>query len=104
MTLPIAKKGPFPDIPRNPQLVDMATGRITTEWFLYLQQLNLALQTNFKTGGIVIPQLTATEIGNLGNIFPSIGNIVYDQTNKVFKGIVADATLPDTLTKTFVMI
>lgn len=83
----------FPDLPRDQNLVDQS-GNITSPWYLYFQQLTMALQTNYKPEGIVIPSKTATEIGSLGGIDASIGNIIYDSTNNVFKGIVLASSPP----------
>lgn len=94
----------FPDLPRDKILVDKK-GEITPSWFLYFQQLTMALQTNFKPEGFVIPALTAIDIGNLGDIAGAIGNIIYDSTNNVFKGIVLTSIGPPivTTTKTFTL-
>lgn len=95
----------FPDCPRGDQFVDN-DGRLTPEWFLFFQQLTLALQVNFKSEGIVVPPLTAANIANLGNVVGAIGNIIYDSTNNQFKGIVLSSLGPPivTTTKTFTLV
>jgi len=92
----------FPDLPRDDQLVDK-DGEITSAWKLYFQQLTMALQTNFKPEGIVVPPQDASNIALLGDISASIGNIIYDTTNNEFKGIVLVSIGPPivTATKTF---
>ena len=94
----------FPDLPRDNQMVDK-DGNITSAWALYFQQLTQALQTNLKPEGFVIPPLSAANIGNLGQSSASIGNIIYDNTNNLFKGIVLVSLGPPivTLTKTFTL-
>lgn len=94
----------FPDLPRDDKIVD-AKGELTAHWKLYFDQLTMALQTNYKPEGIVVPPLSATNIGNLGNTNGSIGNIIYDNTNNVFKGILLVSLGPPvvTTTKTFTL-
>lgn len=94
----------FPDLPRDPLLVDK-DGNITDPWNLYFQQLTMALQTNFKPEGIVVPPKPANEIALLGNVDESIGNIIYDSTNNQFKGIILVTLGPPvvTITKTFTL-
>lgn len=94
----------FPDLPRDKQMVDK-NGEINPAWDLYFQQLTMALQTNLKPEGFVIPPKTATEIASLGNISESIGNIIYDSTNNQFKGIILTSIGPPivTATKTFTL-
>lgn len=74
----------FPDSPRNIKVVDK-NGYITPEFQLFLDQLILALQTNFKPEGIVVPQESASDITLLTGT-QSVGNILYDSTNNAFKG------------------
>lgn len=77
----------FPDLPRNAPLVD-SNGNMNIYWQLFFQNLVLALQTNLKNEGFVIPSETASNIALLtGN--QSIANIIYDSTNDVFKGNMA---------------
>lgn len=76
----------FPDLPRDIPIV-RDDGYITPEWFLYFDQLTIALQTNFKPEGIVIPPKTTSEITDLADAEGSISNIVYDSTLNVWKGI-----------------
>lgn len=93
----------FPDLPRDTQMVDK-NGIITAPWLLYFQQLTMALQTNYKPEGLVIPPKTAAEIADLGNVSASIGNIIYDTTNNLFKGIELVTLNPlVTVTKTFTL-
>lgn len=94
----------FPDLPRDDILVDKQ-GNITSPWKLYFQQLTMALQTNWKPEGIVVPPKIASEIASLGNVSESIGNIIYDSTNNQFKGIVLVSIGPPivTATKTFTL-
>lgn len=94
----------FPDFPRNNQITEK-DGTLTSSWQLYFQQLTMALQTNFKPEGIVVPPKSASEIANLGNVTESIGNIIYDRTNNQFKGIILVSIGPPvvTITKTFTL-
>lgn len=94
----------FPDLPRDDQVVDHE-GNITSSWKLYFQQLTMALQTNFKPEGIVVPPQSDTNIALLGNVSGSIGNIIYDSTNNAFKGILLVSIGPPivTVTKTFTL-
>jgi hypothetical protein len=102
MTAPSIKQSSIiPDLPRDPQVVDPKTGELTASYKLFLDQLILALQTNFKPEGILFPQQPDSNISLLTNI-NSLANIVYDSTNNVFKGNVL--TAPNTYTwKTFTM-
>lgn len=94
----------FPDLPRSDQIVDR-NGNITSDWKLYFQQLTMALQTNFKPEGIVVPPKIASEIASLGDVSEAIGNIIYDSTNNQFKGILLVSLGPPivTITKTFTL-
>lgn len=94
----------FPDFPRDSKAVD-ENGNWTPHYELFFQQLVMALQTNFKPEGIVVPPKSASDIANLGNISPAIGNIIYDNTNNQFKGIVLVSLGPPivTATKTFTL-
>ncbi len=94
----------FPDLPRDDKMVDKM-GNVTSPWKLYFQQLTMALQTNFKPEGIVVPPKIASEIAQLGDASVSIGNIIYDSTNNQFKGIVVSSLGPPivTVTKTFTL-
>jgi hypothetical protein len=97
----------FPDLPRdNNFLVKDREGNLTKinpDWLLFFQQLVMALQTNLKPEGFVMPPQSASNIALLGNISGSIGNILYDSTNNEFKGIVLVSLGPPivTATKTF---
>lgn len=94
----------FPDLPREKQMVDKE-GNVTPAWDLFFQRLVLALQTNYKPEGIVVPPLSATNIAGLGNTQGAIGNIIYDTDNNQFKGIVVVSLGPPimTVTKTFTL-
>lgn len=74
----------IPDLPRDVQMVDK-TGNLTEHWKLYFEQLNQALQTNFKPEGILLPEQTAANINLLTSV-NSKANILYDTTNDVFRG------------------
>jgi len=74
----------FPDVPRNRKFVDR-DGNITDDWKNFIDQLILALQINFKTEGLVVPQETASNIALL-TAAASIANIIYDSTNNRFQG------------------
>lgn len=77
-------KSIFPDMPRDKKIVD-EKGELTANWDLYFQQLTQALQTNYKSEGIVVPPLPDTDITQLvGDA--SKNNILYDSTNNEFKG------------------
>ena len=86
----------FPDLPRQAQFLDKE-GRITPVWALFLDQLILALQTNLKPEGFVIPQETAANIALLTGL-TSVANIIYDSTNNEFKGNIAGTWKTFTLT------
>ena len=94
----------FPDLPRSNQIVDK-DGYLNSDWQLFFSQLVMALQTNFKPEGIVVPPLSAANIANLGNTTASVGNIIYDTTNNLFKGIELVTLGPPvvTITKTFTL-
>jgi hypothetical protein len=74
----------FPDCPRENQLIDK-NGNITDNWQLYFNQLTMALQTNFKPEGIVVPPKPTTDIIQLTDD-ASNTNIIYDSTTNEFKG------------------
>ncbi len=94
----------FPDLPRDIKLVD-AEGYMSDAWALYFQQLTMALQTNLKPEGFVIPPKPTSEIASLGNVSEAIGNIIYDNTSNQFKGILLVSLGPPvvTITKTFTL-
>lgn len=97
MTTQVQKAIPiFPDVPRNIPMMDK-DGRINPIWAFFFDQLSFALQTFYKTEGIVIPQETATNIAQLTGT-QSIGNIIYDSTNNEFKGNIAGTWKTFTLT------
>lgn len=77
----------FPDVPRDPKFVD-EDGNIMPEWSLFFTNLIMALQTNLKPEGFVIPPKTDTEIAQLTGD-ESNNNIVYDNVNDEFKGNIA---------------
>lgn len=95
----------FPDMPRDLTVIDLKTGQMTDGWALFFQQLTMALQTNFKPEGIVVPPKPSSEIADLGNISEAIGNIIYDITTNEFKGIILVSAGPPvvTITKTFTL-
>lgn len=74
----------FPDFPRGDKLVD-SNGDITPPYRLFFQQLVMALQTNFKPEGIVVPPKPTTDITQLVGA-ASNNNIIYDSTTNEFKG------------------
>jgi hypothetical protein len=74
----------FPDLPRDPQVID-ENGKMTEIWKWYFQSLTLALQTNFNPEGILVPSQSAANIALLTGI-QSSANILYDSTNNEFKG------------------
>jgi len=86
----------IPDVPHGQKLVDK-DGMITPIWSGFFDQLVLALQTNFKPEGFVIPQQIATNIALLTDD-ASIANIIYDSTNNEFKGNIAGTWKTFTLT------
>lgn len=91
----------IPDLPRSAEVVDDQR-KLTSEWRLFFEQLILALQTNLKPEGILLPQQSAANIALLTGI-GSKANILYDATNNVFKGNVE--TAPNTYTwKTFTLV
>lgn len=95
----------FPDLPRDNKIVDRE-GNMTSAWYLFFQQLAMALQTNYKPEGIVVPPKIASDIALLGDVSAAIGNIIYDSTNNQFKGIVLSSIGPPivTTTKTFTLV
>lgn len=103
-TQTIHQQAIFPDLPRDNKLVDRE-GNVTAEWQLFFTRLIMSLQTNFKPEGFVIPPKSAADIADLGNVNESIGNIVYDNTNNIFKGILLVSLGPPvvTITKTFTL-
>jgi hypothetical protein len=108
MTIQTPKpKAIFPDMPRKTPLANK-DGMISAEWENYIDQMTLALQTFFKPEGFVMPPLSASDIASLGNTNASVGNIIYDNTNQEFKGILlvtpgTPTTAPVTITKTFTL-
>ena len=96
----------IPDIPRDMKVIDTRTGEMSTTWYLFFQQLVLALQSSLSNEGFVIPDLTATNIALLGDNTQSVGSIMYDSTNDEFKGIVLVSSGPPvvTATKTFTLV
>lgn len=87
----------FPDLPRSAQIYDPKTGEMTADYQLFFQQLVMALQTNFKPEGIVVPPKPAADILLLTDT-TSNNNIIYDNTNNLFKGNVAGVWKTFTLT------
>lgn len=92
----------FPDMPKNPQMVEPSTGRLLPEWALFLSQLSQALQTNYQREGVRAPSQNDTDLANIKDQRNLVGNIIYDETNKVFKAIIHKTEDPfETETKTF---
>jgi hypothetical protein len=101
MAAPLKQVSIIPDLPRSQNVVDRE-GNLAPDWKLFFEQLIQALQTNLKPEGILFPQQTAANIALLTGI-GSLGNILYDSTNNVFKGNVL--TAPNTFTwKTFTLV
>ena len=97
----------FPDVPREVPFVDKS-GNVNDLWLSYFDQLTLTLQTIFRNEGFAMPQLPATSIAELGDTNASVGNIIYDSTNNLFKGILfvtpgTPLVPPVTITKTFTL-
>lgn len=97
----------FPDLPREHPMTEK-DGRMTDVWALYFDQLTLSLQTYFRNEGFRMPPLPDTDIASIGNTNQSVGNIIYDSTNNVFKGILlvtpgTPLVPPVTITKTFTL-
>lgn len=86
----IKQQAIFPDVPRNPQIVD-DRGNITPQWYLFFQNLGQALQVNLKPEGFVIPDQPPANIALLTSTL-SIANILYDSTNNVFNGNINNTT------------
>lgn len=98
--LPLKQFTITPDLPRSPQIID-ERGFLKADWKLFFEQLIQALQNTFTPEGIAFPQQTAANIAQLTSV-NSLGNILYDTTNNVFKGNIL--TAPNTYTwKTFDM-
>lgn len=79
----------FPDLPREDPILDQ-DGRMNMVWQLFFDQLTLALQTNLKPEGFVIPPQPTSNINMLTNVTSS-NNVIYDSTVLAFKG---DIPLP----------
>jgi hypothetical protein len=90
----------IPDIPRDTKVIDKNTGEMSSSWYLFFQQLILALQSSLSNEGFVIPRLSAANIALLGNNTQSVGSIMYDSTNDEFKGIVLVDIGPPVVTQT----
>lgn len=86
----------FPDLPRETPLTNQ-DGKMHELWQLFFDQLILALQTNLKPEGFVIPPETAANIALLTGS-ESNNNIIYDSTNNAFKGNIAGTWKTFTLT------
>jgi hypothetical protein len=86
----------FPDLPRDEQVIDK-DGVLTAPYRLFLQQLVMALQTNFKPEGFVVPPKPTSDIIQLIDS-TSINNIIYDSTTNQFKGNVNGTWMVFTLT------
>lgn len=74
----------FPDWPRDPVIIN-EKGMLTDPYKLFFQQLVMALQTNFKPEGYVIPPKPTSDIIQL-IAQASNNNIIYDSTTNQFKG------------------
>jgi hypothetical protein len=74
----------FPDLPRDEKIADK-DGNLTSPYHLFLQQLVMALQTNFKPEGYVVPPKPTSDIIQLIEE-ASNNNIIYDSTTNQFKG------------------
>jgi hypothetical protein len=105
-TQPINAKSIFPDLPREHPAVDKE-GNFTSFWNLGFSSLFQALQQNFKGEGILVPQLTQSQINSIQAIYtpyighplpqnnPAVGSqlfiqdisgqMVFDSTNRVPK-------------------
>ncbi len=72
----------IPDIPRDSQVIDPKTGRMTAHWELYHQQLNLSLQSNYQNEGVKSPPQTTSNINTIvaTNQTNLVGNLIYDTT------------------------
>jgi hypothetical protein len=83
-TQTIKQQAIFPDLPRDENIVDN-NGNLTPHWHLYFQQNAMALQTNLKPEGFVIPPKPTSDIIQLiGST--SVNNVIYDSTTNEFKG------------------
>jgi hypothetical protein len=74
----------FPDLPRDGVIADK-DGNVTSAYLLFFQQLVMALQTNFKPEGYVVPPKPTSDIIQLIQE-ASNNNIIYDSTTNEFKG------------------
>jgi len=74
----------FPDLPRDKQVIDKE-GNMTQQWDLFFQNLVMALQTNLKPEGFVVPPKPTSDIIQLIQD-ASNNNIIYDSTTNEFKG------------------
>lgn len=74
----------FPDLPGEDAAVEK-DGRVTSGWSFFFQHLVMALQTNLKPEGFVLPPLSAANIALLTGD-GSAHNILYDSTNNAFNG------------------
>lgn len=80
----------FPDLPRDLEFITKDRN-IAAHWNLHFQQLSMALQTNFKPEGIVIPPKPSTDIAQLTDQ-TSATNIIYDSTKNAFHGNITNTT------------
>jgi hypothetical protein len=85
----------FPSLPTIP-ILD-SNGNMNYDWQLFFQTLVMALQTNIKPEGIVVPQQSTSNISLL-TADESIANIIYDSTTDNFKGNIAGTWKTFTLT------
>ena len=86
----------FPSLPRDIPFVDK-NGNMSNIWLAFFDALVIALQSNYSTEGLAIPQQPTTNITLLTGA-QSTGSIIYDSTVPVFKGNVAGTWKTFTLT------
>jgi hypothetical protein len=97
MTVPIMNpQAIFPDLPRNQPFLN-ENGSVNDYWLLFFENLVMALQTNFKPEGFVIPTQSTSNIALLTGV-NSNNNIIYDSTANQFKGNIAGTWKTFTLT------
>ena len=74
---PSAALSLVPDYPRDDQVVDQATGKITDAWALFFQNMVTAMQFIFTPEGFAMPQVAEANIANLTDPAKSLGDIIY---------------------------
>jgi hypothetical protein len=95
-TQTLKQQAVFPDMPRTNKVLD-EDGNMLPDWILFFDNLILALQTNYKPEGIIVPSQAASNIALLTSTL-SVANILYDSTNDQFKGNIAGTWKTFTLT------